>query len=198
VVVVARQQLRDERGNGRVREIALDLRAVRTPEGWQLSAVVDPPRPPPLPTRPGGPTDAGVAVLTSSAVDLSDPTRADIDERRVSDGILGVVAALGERWRLQVQVAVTGHPGTVFPTTHTSNHAVGRAVDVVAVDGRPVSDIPRDDPLLTEVMTAAARAGATEVGGPVALPGSGFFTDEVHQDHIHIGISAGRPPAAPG
>jgi hypothetical protein len=51
--------------------------------------------------------------------------------------------------------------------------------------------------LLTQVMVRAGELGATEVGGPFDLNGerSGFFTDIVHQDHLHIGITPGKPQA---
>lgn len=194
VIVVARQQLGTDPVTDR--DVTIDVRAVREETGWRVSGVADPARPEPVPAQAGGPSDVGRAVLDSS-VELPGPARTDITERRLSDGILAVLAALSREYTLQVQVAVTGHPGTVFPRNHVSNHAVGRAVDIRAIDGRAVIDIPSDDPLLTEVMIAAARAGATEVGGPVPVAGPGFFTDVVHQDHLHLGISTGKPPARP-
>lgn len=187
VIVAARQQL-----GTTTREVTVDIRAVRDDAGWRVSGSIDPARPDVVPARPDGPTPVGQAVLDTPGVELHGPARRDIEERRVSDGILTVVAALADSYELEIQVAVTGHPGTVFPRSRVSNHAVGRAVDIRAIDGRPVVDIPRDDPVLAEVMAVAARTGATEVGGPIAIPGPAFFTDQVHQDHLHLGISAGR------
>lgn len=37
-------------------------------------------------------------------------------------------------------------------------------------------------------MTAAAAAGSTEVGGPVDVGPRPLFSDDVHQDHAHIGF----------
>lgn len=42
----------------------------------------------------------------------------------------------------------------------------------------------------------AARAGATEVRGPIALGGGGTITDAVHKDHVHMAVIPGDPPAA--
>lgn len=194
VMVLACQQLRGEVGED-VREVLLDVRLRRTVDGWQVTPRVDPPRPPVAPARPGGPTALGRAVLDNPRIRIPEPGTADILQRRVGDPILAVLDELGRTHDLDVHVLVTGHPGTVFPTTRVSNHAVGRAVDVRALDGRLVVAIPRDDPLLAAVLAAAGRAGATEVGGPVRPPGGGFFTDDVHRDHLHLGITPGKPPA---
>lgn len=196
IMVLARQQLRDGTGE-RDRELLLDVRVARQPDGvWAVTSRIDPPRPAYADARPGGPTGPGEQVLGDPRIELPAPARDDVVQRRAGDPILTVLASLAQTWDLDVQVLVSGHPGTVFPTTRVSNHTVGRAVDVRAIDGRPVAAIPRDDPLLTSFMTAAGAAGATEVGGPVVPAGSGFFSDAVHQDHIHVGITPGKPPAA--
>lgn len=197
VMVLARQEL-DLGRTSRSREVLLDVRLERSPGGlWQVTSRIDPPRPPLADGRPGGPSTQGAAVLADPQVRLPEPARADVVERRVGDPILDVVTELSRTWELDVQVFATGHPGTVFPTTRVSNHTVGRAADVRAIDGRPVATIPRDDPVLAEFMAAAGRAGATEVGGPVLPAGTGFFTDDVHQDHFHLGITPTKPAAVP-
>jgi hypothetical protein len=197
VMVLARQELHLDSGE-RVREVLLDVRMRRAADGtWQVTSTVDPARPQIAPPRAGGPTAVGRAVLDDPRIRIPGPGRADIIERRANDPILSVLTRLADRHTLDVQVLVSGHPGTVFPTSRVSNHTVGRAVDVRAIDGRRVSDIPRDDPVLTEFMIAAGRAGATEVGGPVDPDGTGFFSDSVHQDHFHLGITPTKPPATP-
>lgn len=193
VIVLAEQQWGDV-GHGGIRQLILDVRLVPFRDGWHVTAVADPPRPRPAPARPGGPTTVGRSVLDDPAISLPEPARRDIVERRVDDPILTVLMRLGSVARIDVQVAVTGHPGTVFPTPRLSNHAVGRAFDIRAVDGVAVEDL-RDDPRLLDLMVAAGDAGATEVGGPIAVAGSGYFTDDVHRDHLHVGITPGRPTA---
>jgi hypothetical protein len=59
-------------------------------------------------------------------------------------------------------------------------------VDLWAVDGVPVVD--RATCPWREPLQAASAAGATEVGGPQALGGRGHFTDDTHQDHVHLGF----------
>lgn len=193
VIVLAEQSWGDT-GHDGVRQLVLDVRLVLLEGRWEVTASVAPPRPPLAPARAGGPTALGRAVLGDPALVLPEPVRADIVERRVGDPILGVLQRLGARARIDVQVAATGHPGTVYPTSRLSNHAVGRAFDIRAIDGVPVEEL-RDDRRLEAVMTAAGEAGATEVGGPIRVDGTGFFTDAVHRDHVHVGITPGKPAA---
>ncbi|MCX6465172.1 MAG: hypothetical protein NTW05_16505 [Pseudonocardiales bacterium] len=196
VMVLARQELSGPTGD-REREVLLDVRLARQADGeWEVTSTIDPPRPAYAAARPGGPTERGDEVLAAPRVRLPEPARDDIEQRRAGDPILAVLAELGRTWDLDVHVLVSGHPGTVFPTTRVSNHTVGRAVDIRAIDGRPVAEIPRDDPVLTAFMAAAGAAGATEVGGPILPAGAGFFTDAVHQDHLHVGITPTKPPAS--
>lgn len=196
VIVLARQDLRGG-GGDREREVLLDVRLARQPDGeWRVSSTIDPPRPTYVAAQPGGPTELGGQVLSIRGVRLPEPAQDDIVQRRAGDPILAVVADLAQAWDLDVQVIVSGHPGTVFPTTRVSNHTVGRAVDIWAIDGRPVSTISRDDPVLVSFMAAAGAAGATEVGGPITPTGTGFFTDAVHQDHVHVGITPTKPSAS--
>lgn len=196
VMVLARQTLRTDAGE-QVRDVVLDIRPAPRGDGtWEVRPNPEPPRPELAPVREGGPTAMGQAVLDNPRQRISDPGRADIAGGRVADPILAVLDQVARTRTLDVHVLVSGHPSTVFSTTRLSNHSVGRAVDIWAVDGRPVVEIPRDDPVITSLMVDAGAAGATEVGGPVVPDGTGFFTDAVHQDHFHLGITPGKPPAS--
>ncbi|TCW21146.1 hypothetical protein EDD19_12828 [Dietzia cinnamea] len=70
-------------------------------------------------------------------------------------------------------------------------------VDIREIDGRPVVDTRPGDDRVLRLMRRASELGATEVGGPVDLngPRNGFFSDDVHHDHIHLGITPGDPLA---
>lgn len=183
--------------NGEVtaRQIALDLRLSRDPSGeWGVNRIN------PL-TSLGASlplTATAQDVLTSPRIQLSGPAALDVGTGRMNDGLLRILLGLARDHTIGVQVMHTGHIQTVFPHDRTSNHAVGRAVDIREIDGFHVISeaMPRD--VLTHFMQSAAYLGATEVGGPFDLNGEGrqgFFSDPVHQDHVHIGITPGLAQA---
>ncbi|PAY23570.1 hypothetical protein CEY15_08335 [Dietzia natronolimnaea] len=176
------------------RELVVDVRLARPPGGdWAVERLV-------APTSLGPSlllTDMAAAVLAEPRIILPGPSRSDISTGRMDNQLLGILLALSREFTMAIQVMHTGHVQTVYPTTRVSNHAVGRAVDIREIDGRPVVDTRPDDDRVVGLMRRAAELGATEVGGPVDLngPRKGFFSDDVHQDHIHLGITPGDPPA---
>ena len=192
VIVLFDQKLGWADGTRTTRQLALDLRVVRQRNGsWTVLRVN------PLtslgPDRPL--TDTALAVLAEPRLRLSTPAGVDVCSGRMDDRLLRVLLGLAAEHTLDVQVMHTGHIQTVFPSERRSNHAVGRAVDIRAIDDAAVVNPATPDELLAQVMRRAGELGATEVGGPFTPGGSGFFTDLAHQDHLHIGISEGHPPA---
>lgn len=194
VMILFDQHLEMSDGSTTTRQMALDVRLARqNSAGWAVERI--------NPLTSLGPavplSETARAVLAEPRLQLSAPARSDVSSGRMDDRLLQVLLGLAEEHVLTVQLAHTGHIQTVFPTDRLSNHAVGRAVDIRAVGGSLVvdPDISRD--VLTQVMLRAGELGATEVGGPFDLNGepSGFFTDIVHQDHLHIGITPGKPRA---
>lgn len=193
VMILFDQHLELTDGATTTRQMALDVRLTRRPAGWQVTGIK-----PLTSLGPSVPLSATAqAVLAEPRLELSAPARLDVSSGRMNDRLLRVLLGLAEDWVLAVQVMHTGHIQTVYPTTRVSNHAVGRAVDIRAVDGQPVVDPATSPEMLTEVALRAAELGATEVGAPFDLNGDreGFFTDIVHQDHLHVGITPGKPPA---
>lgn len=176
------------------RELAVDVRLHRNPLGdW----VVEQLRPPTSLGTAIPITDTAAAVLTEPRIVLPGPAQADVRTGRMNDPVLRILLALSREFVLTIQVMHTGHIQTVYPTERVSNHAVGRAVDIREIDGEAVVDARPVDDRRTRLMRRAAELGATEVGGPVDLNGDrkGFFSDAVHQDHIHLGLTPGDPPA---
>lgn len=195
VMVVAEQRLL-HRGEIVTRRLAvdvrLDLRRNRSPVVTGIER----------PTAAGAarPVSAAArAVLADPDIVLTDTAVADVTEGRIDDSVLRLLRNLAAEHVLDVTVLRSGHPRNVFATDRTSNHTRGRAVDIWRVDGKPVADPATSRALLRAVMIAGGRAGATEVGGPFDVDGSGpgFFTDQVHRDHLHFGVSAGEKPARP-
>jgi len=194
VIILFDQNLEMVDGGTTTRQMVLDVRLVRAPAGgWQVEGI--------QPLTSLGPstalTETARAVLAEPRLELSAPARIDVSSGRMDDRLLRVLLGLAEHWALTVQVVHTGHVQTVYPTERVSNHAVGRAVDIRTVDGQSVVDPATSRDVLTEVILRASELGATEVGAPFDLNGNemGFFTDIVHQDHLHIGITPGKPPA---
>lgn len=193
VIVLFDQQLRGPGGITN-RQLALDVRLLRRATGmWEVDRIN------PL-TSLGSSVPLSAAateVLTDHRIRLSSPAQTDVNTGRVDEQILQILLGLAEDYELGIQVIHTGHIQTVFPTSRVSNHAVGRAVDIREIDGKKVIDPTMSPSVLECFMQRASELGATEVGGPFDLNAErkGFFTDDVHRDHIHIGVTPGDPLA---
>lgn len=193
VMVLAEQTLRAVDGATRRRTLVLDVRLERSGSRAQVRAV-----PPPVVRTTRTPISATARkVLRTRNIRLAAPARQDVRSGDVDDAVLRVLARLANRYTIDVLVLHTGHPRNVYATDRISNHTEGRAVDIWRIDGVPVVRAPRA--LLRGFLAAAGAAGATEVGGPFDLNGAGggYFTDEVHSDHVHVGLTPGRPAAQP-
>ncbi len=164
----------------------LDVRLRRGVRGWVVTDV--------RPARPSGaravPGDLVTRVLATDRLRLPGAARADVAAGLVHDRLLTLLLGLGNEHVLDVTVLRSGHPYRIFGKPQVSDHSVGRAVDVWAVDGRPVvSDARRR---VLAVMRRAVELGAYQVGGPWD-PGpraAPYYTDAVHQDHLHLGVPA--------
>ena len=163
----------------------VDVRLVADSPRWRVVAV--------HPAQPG-PAAAAVSslareVMHTPRLRLPHAARADVAAGRIHDSVLAFALALAERHVVDVSVMRSGHPLLVFGTDRPSDHPRGRAVDVWALDSRPLV-VPSNHDLAVEGMRFATANGAYNVGGPVLLDGSGYFSDDTHQDHIHIGFAS--------
>jgi len=166
------------------RSTTVDLRLTSEGGRWSVTEVLVPVLPAavpvdqlPEPTR---------QLLATDRVELPGAARADLLAGAVHPAVVSTLLELSQTWRLHVQVLTSGHPVNVFATDRVSNHTRGRAVDLWALDGVPV--VEQDRSPWREVVEAATALGASEVGGPQDLGGRGQFTDQVHQDHLHLGF----------
>ena len=108
-------------------------------------------------------------------------------DRRVRE----LLAAASTRWPVRVSCVHAGHSRYVKGTRRVSNHTVWRAVDLDMVSGRPVSRDNRDAKALARWLGGlAGPLRPSEVGSPWASGGRPWFSDEGHQDHVHIGYGA--------
>ena len=185
-VMVTGTQIVPQDGEAKERGLIVDVRLAKQDGTWTVTEMLLPQRP-----EPTGPTAAGQAVIDHDNIILPDPARRDIEARLVDDLVCELLLTLAETWRLDVQVLNSGHPWDVFMTGRQSNHTKGRAVDLWALNGIPVID--HENSPWREVMEAAVAAGAGQAGGPEDLDGvrgrRPYFTDAVHQDHLHLGFT---------
>lgn len=129
-------------------------------------------------------------LLTDPRLDLSPQARADLRAGLVDPRLVATIKALLTRHRLSISVLRTGHSTYVAGTSRISNHVYGRAADIAAVDGMPVTasnTAARDVVLILRSMSFPERR--PEIGQPWAdLVGDGAFTDGDHLDHVHLGF----------
>jgi hypothetical protein len=198
VMVVLRHRLLTSDGERREATRTVDVR-LRVVEGkWAvegLGSVGGDPVP-----RPKGVPASLRRVLEDARIDLPDSARWDLHSGKVDGRVVGVMADLAARSPYSVTVLRTGHPESVVDGfgDRSSNHFLGRAVDVWALDGTPVVQQrgQRDSAafdLLEQVITAGP---ADEVGVPDGWDLDGpvrrLFNNAVHDDHFHLGFR--RPP----
>lgn len=161
----------------------LDVRLRRGSSGWRVTDV--------FPARPGPATTSVSAaarrVLASDRIRLPHAARADVRADRISDAVLRTLLALSAEHVVDVSVLRSGHPLLVFGTSRRSDHPRGRAVDVWALDSRPLV-LPGNHALAGAAMRFAVAHGAYNVGGPVRLAGPQYFSDRTHADHVHLGF----------
>lgn len=161
----------------------LDVRLVAAAPHWRVVEV--------LPARPGPPasslTRTAREVLSDTRIRLPHAARADVLAGSVHDSVLACLASLARSYAVDVSVVRSGHPLLVFGTSRPSDHPRGRAVDVWALDARPLV-LPENHGLAATGMREAVTHGAYNVGGPVLLSGPQYFTNSTHQDHIHLGF----------
>lgn len=185
-MVVVRQSLYDK--NGKVRRVSrvLDIRLQRSQGSWSLDRIGSVGGAPPRAGRP--PSAAAKRVLEHPRIVLPDSARWDILRGGVDDALLGTLARAAGRYRLDVTVIDSGHPPNVWATTRPSTHSIGKAVDIYAVDGRPVTAQRQKGSAAFRLASTLVAGGASQVGSPWILGPGGprSFTDEVHQDHIHL------------
>jgi len=161
----------------------LDVRLERSGRRWRVVDV--------FPARPGRAAPSAPAlvrqVLGDARIRLPYAAHADVATGVIAGSVLRTLLALADRWLVDVSVVRSGHPFDVFGTNRPSDHPKGHAVDVWALDGNALVQ-PSHHPLAVAGMRLAVSEGAYNVGGPVLLSGTQYFSDRTHQDHIHLGF----------
>jgi hypothetical protein len=123
---------------------------------------------------------------------------ADLRRGWVDGRLVGTLNAMADRWALDLlafksgaSMCIDGSNRSGCPGSKVSNHYFGRAVDVMAIGGRPVS------PTNTVAYTALRwllelplpwRPGELGNPWPEFDPLPGVYSDANHRNHFHIGF----------
>lgn len=149
------------------------------------------PAPTATPTLHGDQTELVQAVLSDAAIHLTEAARGDVESGRIDPRVLEVLLVLTQVHELApVGPLITGHSYFVKGTTRVSNHVFGGAVDILGIDGEPVSPAnAAARQVIEELLSLPAPLTPDEVGGPwiVRVGARSSFTNSDHQDHVHIG-----------
>ena len=125
--------------------------------------------------------------LTTTRSHGCDPG-ADLASGRLDLRVTSLLAALTDRHAIRISCLHTGHTRYVKGTRRISNHTVWRAVDIDRVDGQPVSPTsPAARRLAGWLDRLDGPLRPAEIGSPFLIGHRPWFTDEGHQEHLHIG-----------
>lgn len=189
VMVVTRQTVGSGTGAESSVVRTLDIRLIAGEAGWEFDFL----------SSAGGTFDnledltVAHAVAGDPRIEMPDSVRLDILSGLVSPTLLNVMADLADQTSYGVIVLATGHPHNVFETDRQSHHTVGRAIDIYRIgDGLVIDE--RDPGSATHAITGWLydHPDVHQLGSPWDIDGkesSRSFTNEVHQDHIHLAVN---------
>ena len=198
VMVIARQDVVDDNGDGFTATRTLDVRLAIRNDEWAVEDLSDAGG-----TPVDGPAtdlpDLARRVLEDGRIELPGSARWDILRGGTDTRLLKTMLDLAAVAPYSVAVLRSGHPRNVFGTDLISGHTEGRAVDIWQLAGRP---IVLQQPSKRSRAYAFAEAAlkdfdVPELGSPWDLDGppepgkvKPSFTDAVHADHIHVAFKA--------
>jgi len=192
IIVVVRQELGFEGSNQieRTETRTMDVRLVRAESGAWLFEDIASSGGAPL-DRPEDLSPLAAAVVDHERIDLPDTGVWDIYAGYIDPAVLQLMLDIADRTPYSVVVLQTGHSYHVFGTNRVSRHSVGKAVDIHLLESELVVD--SHDPssafyALSEWLVT--RDDIKEFGSPWLFPDAVVhtFTNEVHHDHLHIGV----------
>jgi CHAP domain len=152
----------------------------------------------PTPAVPGGGAGASLeALLDNPRLKLPEGARSDLASGKVDPRLVAVLGKLVERHEVGLSVIKTGHD-QFTSSGSVSNHFHGRGIDIASVDGRPVnvSNLAARD-LVEDLAALPKGLRPEEVGAPWDLAPAEFFSDQAHQDHIHVAFDSEAPAELP-
>ncbi len=191
IMVVVRQDVGVENSGEpeRTETRTVDVRLVRGESGtWEFEEIA---------SAGGHPIERPVdlallaaLVVENPQIDLPDSAIWDIYSGHTDRALLQMMLDLAERTSYSVVVLHTGHPHNVFGTPRLSNHTVGLAVDIYKLGSELLIDSHEVAPLYTLSQWLVSRSDIKEFGSPWRFEDAvaHTFTNQVHHDHIHIGV----------
>ncbi len=198
IMVVVRQDLGVE-GNSetqRTETRTMDVRLAKGESGaWEFEEIASAGGQPV--ERPADLAPLAAAVVDNPRIDLPDSAIWDIYTGHTDQPLLQLMLDLAERTPYTAAVLNTGHPQNVFGTPRLSNHTAGRAVDIYKLGSELVIDSHDVTSSLYAVSEwVVSRTDIREFGSPWRFEDAvaHTFTNQVHHDHVHIGVFE-VPPA---
>ena len=199
VMVVTRHRLLTSDGERRTATRTIDVRLRVAGGTWaveELGSVGGDPT-----ARPRSLPAAARRLLDDPRVTLPDSARWDLYDGRIDGRVLDVMSELADRTAYSVTVIRNGHPRQVVDGfgDRASNHFLGRAVDVWALDDVPVVQqrTRRDSRAFAMLEQVITPGPADEVGVPVGWDLDGpvrqLFDNAVHNDHFHLAFRRAAP-----
>ncbi len=169
----------------------LDIRLVLSGASWRFAELASIGGT--LVTEPAAPSPQALAVLNDPRIEMPDSARWDILSGGISPDLLAIMARLADRTPFGVVTLSQGHPYEVFGTNRQSDHTRGRAFDIYRLGDTLVIDGRAQGSMIHQtVQWLYQQPEIRQIGSPWALDGVGgrSFTDRLHQDHLHIAVSA--------
>ena len=128
--------------------------------------------------------------ITTTSSHGCDPA-ADLASGRLDLRVQSLLAVIADRYSVRLSCLRTGHSRFVKGTTRVSNHTVWRAVDIDVVDHQPVSKAsPASRDLVVWLDGLQGPLRPSEIGSPFDIDRRPYFSDEGHQEHVHVGYGA--------
>ena len=192
IMVVVRQELGtpNTADAERAETRTMDVRLARDASGaWEFEELASAGGQPVA--RPGGLSPLAASVVDDPRIDLPDTAIWDIYSGHTDPALHKVMLDIAERTPYSVIVLKTGHPHNVFGTDRLSNHTVGRAVDIHELGSALVIDSHDTTSSIYALSEwLVSRLDIKEFGSPWRFDDAVArnFTDEVHHDHLHVGV----------
>lgn len=130
-------------------------------------------------------------VLQHPQIHLRPLARLDVQEHRVDPRLLAMLLVIAQEHTLaDAGPFIRGHSYYVSGSRRVSLHSFGRGVDIVMIDGEPVST--RNQGALAVAVLAGNLSPPlrpAEIGSPwdLSFPGISTFSRN-HSDHLHLSI----------